>query len=290
MPEPPRTPAPPTPIGVDLDRWGRIRRTWRIYRALLGAAVRSGLAYRADFVLGVLGGIALQGTGMAFIGIILTTFGSIGGWGIGEVAFLYGLRLTVHGVFTVPGAQVFSIDRAIRLGEFDRYLVRPISPLVQLLTHRVAFTVVGDLLGGVALLVVASTLVDVAWTPAAIGFLVLAILGGAGIEFACHLTISAMAFRLLSVRSFRLMVDNAISEFGNYPMVIFPTLLRFGLTFVLPIAFAAYLPATVLLDRTDELSISPWFAYLAPLVGFALVYAAHRFWKHQIRHYHSSGH
>jgi len=61
------------------------------------------------------------------------------------------------------------------------------------------------------------------------------------------------------------------------------------LTFVLPIAFVAYFPATVLLGRTDALSVPAWLAALAPLVGALLFTAAYTFWRHQIRHYSSSG-
>jgi ABC-2 type transport system permease protein len=62
------------------------------------------------------------------------------------------------------------------------------------------------------------------------------------------------------------------------------------LTFALPIAFVAYLPATVLLGRTGELSIHPLFAYLAPLAGAIVFTLAARFWLSEIRHYQSSGH
>jgi ABC-2 type transport system permease protein len=57
-----------------------------------------------------------------------------------------------------------------------------------------------------------------------------------------------------------------------------------------PLAFVAYVPATVLLDRTGELSIPVWVAYLAPLVGVVWFALAYRFFAHELRHYQSSGH
>jgi ABC-2 type transport system permease protein len=52
----------------------------------------------------------------------------------------------------------------------------------------------------------------------------------------------------------------------------------------------AYLPTTVLIGRTGELSVPVWLAFLAPLAGVLLFLAAYRLWRYQIRFYASSGH
>lgn len=56
------------------------------------------------------------------------------------------------------------------------------------------------------------------------------------------------------------------------------------------LAFVAYFPATVLLDRTDELSVWRRFAYLSPLAGVVWLMLAYRLWQHEIQLYQSSGH
>jgi ABC-2 type transport system permease protein len=61
-------------------------------------------------------------------------------------------------------------------------------------------------------------------------------------------------------------------------------------TFVVPLAFAAYLPATVLLGRTGELEIAPLLAYLAPLAGVVWLAIAIRVFNSQIGNYQSAGH
>lgn len=276
--------APPTSLV------GRTRRAVRVYLALLGAAWRSEAQYRGNVFIMALGGLALQCTGFAFIWVVIDSFGAIEGWTLPEVAFLYGLRLTAHAVHLVPFNQVFNTDGVLIQGEFDRYLVRPFSPLLQLMTRRFALTCLGDLAGGVVLLVAASTLVDVDWSAVAIGYLVLAVLGGALVSAAVQIFASALAFRFLSTRSLRFLLDQVFLLAGGYPMKVFPAALRFGLTFVVPLAFVAYLPATVLLDRSAELSVQPWLARAAPAVGLLLFVAAWRFWKAQTKHYSSSGH
>lgn len=270
-------------------RLGAVR-TLRLYGILSVAAVRAQLQYRANLLLMVLGGFAYQAVGFAFIWIVMERFGSIGGWTLGEVVFLYALRLCAHGLWLCFFNQIVHVDQVLREGEFDRYLVRPLNPLVQLITRGFALTTLGDLAGGIALLVVASALLDVDWSPPAIAYMVLAIIGGGLVEASVQLFLGSLGFRLLSTSGMRYLGDDLFSTFGPYPLKIFPTAVRFGLTFVMPLAFVAYLPAAVLLGRTGELSVPAPVAFLAPLLGGVLIVLAYRFWRSQSRYYASSGH
>lgn len=265
-------------------------RAFRIYHALVSAALRAEFQYRGNFISATIGGLLFQGAGIAFVAVVAQRFGSIGGWSLGEVALLYGMRLTSHGLWTIPFAPVISIDSFVREGGFDRVLVRPVNAFVQVATTRFILQTVGDLLGGIVLLAVAATMVDIDWSGWAIGYLLLALVGGAMVEFAVQLLVTSLAFRMTTVRSIRTMVDNIFNTFGGYPLKIFPAGARFALTFMLPAAFMAYFPATVLLQRTDELSVQPWVAYGAPAAGVLLVWLSYTVWRRQLRHYESTGH
>jgi len=264
--------------------------TLRIYRALMGAAVRTELQYRTNLIMQTIGGITLQGIGFAFIWVVVGRFGAINGWSLGEIAFLYGMRLTSHALWTVPFAQVFQVEWVVRTAEFDRYLVRPVSPFVQLVCRRITLTTFGDFAGGVVLLASAATLVHINWSPLAVCYLVLAVVGGALVEVSVNMVVSTLAFRFTTISAVRLLVDNIFNTFGNYPMTILPAATRFGLTFVLPLAFVAYFPATAILHRTGQLSVPSWLAWSAPAVGAALFVCAYKFWMWQTKHYSSSGH
>lgn len=262
----------------------------RVYLILLGAAVRAEVQYRANFLINVLGGLCYQGVGLAFIWAVLSQFGTIGGWSLPEVAFLYAIRLTAHGLWIVPFGQLISVDDVVRQGEYDRYLVRPANPLIQLFTRRIHLTALGDLLGGLLLLAATSVLAPVAWSPGAVAFLLLAVVGGAMVELSLQLGASALTFRLLSTLSLKIGIDSVFNEAGSYPLKIFGGAARFGLTFVFPLAFVAYLPSTVLLGRTGELAVPVWLAWGSPVVGGLLLTSALLFWNRQSRYYTSSGH
>ncbi|MBA2756271.1 MAG: ABC-2 family transporter protein [Chloroflexi bacterium] len=254
------------------------------------AGLRGTLQYRTDTFIVIVMALAFQGTGFAFIWVVLSRFGSLAGWTLGQVAFLYGLRLIVHAVAGVLTGPFFGLEQQVRTGEFDRYLVRPLSPLLQFMTQRVEISIFGDLLGGIAIFVVADQLVGLAWTPLAFAYLVLAIAGGALVEGATRILIGALSFRFLASQSLLFLGDSVFSTFANYPLTIFGGILRFLFTFAFPLAFVAYIPASVLLGRTAELQVEPLLAYLAPVVGIIWIAASVRVFDRELRNYQSAGH
>jgi ABC-2 type transport system permease protein len=258
--------------------------------ALWLAGLRSGLQYRTDTFIVIVMALAFQGTGFAFVWVVLSRFPSIGGWTLGELAFLYGLRLTIHALAGAVAGPMFGLEWSVRIGEFDRYMVRPVPPLVGFLTQRVEVSILGDLLGGLAIFVAANTVVPIAWTPLALAYLLLATAGGALVEVAWRVLIGALTFRLLASQSLLYLVDSVFSTYGNYPLPIFGRVLEWLFTFLVPIAFIGYLPATLLLNRTAELSVSPALALAAPLVSVAWFGLSAWLFRRALGGYQSAGH
>ena len=118
----------------------------------------------------------------------------------------------------------------------------------------------------------------------------LAVIGGCLVEAAIALVCAALAFRLLAGQVLYVLLNDINNTFGNYPLTIFDGVMRFVLVAVVPIAFVATVPATVLLGRTDELSLHPSIAYGAPLVGGLLFALAYALWRHELNAYQSAGH
>ncbi|NUR89393.1 MAG: ABC transporter permease, partial [Nonomuraea sp.] len=169
------------------------RRALRLYVLLQRASARGALQYRMNTVIGVLSGAIWQGTGFAFIWVVMNTFPSLAGWGLAEIAFLYGLRLTAHALAMIPLMSVNDIQWLVVNGEFDRFLLRPLNPLVQLMGNRMGLAQFGDLLVGLALLVVAGHDAHVRWSFWLVAFCVAAIIGGALIEAAFFLAFCSLS-------------------------------------------------------------------------------------------------
>jgi len=260
-----------------------------IVLALVSANVRAQLQYRMNFVIWAVVGIAFQLTGFFFLWALLARFRAVGGWSLEEIAFLYGLRLLAHAlaVLVFGGTQI--VDWTVHDGDFDRHLVRPLAPLLTVMTWFRP-SAVGDLLGGIVLFTAATRLVAVDFSPAAVAYLALAVFGGMLLESGIRLAFASMAFRFVRTQALLFFADGIFNNFGNLPLRIFGGAIEVLLTFVLPVAFVAYIPASVVLGHSQDLAVQPPVAYLAPLVGALVFGAAMALWRHELPLYQSAGH
>jgi ABC-2 type transport system permease protein len=262
-----------------------LRVTWELEKA----AFRGQLAYRLNFVVLTLMGVVYQGSGFAVIYVLLHQFHTIGGWTFRDLAFLYSLRLLAHAAWLVPFNQIDWLDITIREGKFDRYLVRPLNPLLQMMTNKFSMNVIGDVVTASVVFAFAASIAHVDFSALHVLYLVLAVIGGGLAEGAFILAISSLGFRFLQTWAAVYLVDNIYLLFGSYPMRIFGATTTWILTWIMPVAFVAYIPSAVLLGRTGGLHVAPAVAYGAPIVGVLFFLAAYRIWSLQVRHYQSSG-
>jgi ABC-2 type transport system permease protein len=264
-------------------------RTLRLAWELEKAALRAQLSYRVDFFVLVVMGAAYQASGFAFIWVVLRQYHQIGGWSFRQIAVLYALRLLAHAVWLGPFNQIEYLDTIIREGRFDRILLRPLNPLLQVMTGRFEMNVIGDIITAVGFFIATAVFTHLDLSPAHVAYLVLAVIGGALAEGAFVLATSALAFRLLQIWTAQYLVDTVFLMFGSYPVRIFGRVADWTLTWIIPVAFVAYIPSGVILNKTGGLHVAPVVAWGAPVVGIVWFCAAYRVWTLQLRRYQSSG-
>lgn len=254
---------------------------------LVTASIRGQMQYRLNFVIGVLSGMFFQGIGIVFVWAILETFTSLGGWNFTEIALLYGLRLTAHGVYLLFFSNLISIDNMVREGGYDRLLVRPIHPMLQLMFGEFRITVLGDLVGGLAILIAAMSAQAVAWNATNVLLIITAILGGALIDGAFQILPASLTFRYIESWPSRVIFDDIFSRFGNYPLNIFGQAAERMLTFLVPVAFVAWLPVATLLEKPTFMSV--WAGWLSVPIGVVAFGIAMMVFVRSSRGYQSSG-
>jgi ABC-2 type transport system permease protein len=91
-----------------------------------------------------------------------------------------------------------------------------------------------------------------------------------------------LSFWLVRIDNLSALTDTVVFV-GRYPPDIFPRVLNFGLTFVLPLAFIAAVPTKALLGTLGPGMVA---AGLAIAAGFLL--AAALFWRYAARAYTSA--
>ncbi|MBB1259190.1 ABC transporter permease [Streptomyces alkaliterrae] len=247
------------------------------------------MQYKTNFISMTLLGVIYQASAFSFVAIVMYNSGVIDGWVFEEICFLYGLRLLAHALSVLPLSHLWTLDSMVREAEFDRYLLRPMSPFLQFLTSKFQMNAAGDLLVAVIVLGYAFPRVDIDFNPATVAYLTASVAGGALIEASIQVSVASLVFRTLNTMSFRIFTDTIFNLTGSYPLTIFSGFTQ-SLLIAIPVSFVAYFPAVVTLGKEGELNVPHWVAFLTFPIGLLLLLGAAVTWKSQMRHYQSSGH
>jgi viologen exporter family transport system permease protein len=261
----------------------------RAFTMLAAMWVRVSWTYRASFL--VMTAASLVITGIDFVAI-LVMFGNVdalGGFGLGEVAFLYGATATCLGLADLVVGNVERLGRQVRLGQVDAMMVRPVGLLAQVCAHEFALRRLGRIAQGAAVLAWSLTVVHVAWDPARVAMLGSLVVCGTAIFLG--LFVLGAAFQFVSSDASE--VANAFTYGGNamtqYPLTIYPTEVVKALTFLVPVAFVNWYPALFILDVPDPLGLPDWLRFTAPVAAVVVCSLAALGWRAGVRRYRSTG-
>jgi viologen exporter family transport system permease protein len=261
----------------------------RAYRLIAWMWIRSTMAYRASFAMTVFGNFA--GTALDFVAILLmfSRVDELGGYSLGEVAFLYGLSSAAFGLTDLALGSVDRLGQRVRDGTLDTLLVRPAPVLAQVAADRFALRRLGRITQGLLVLGYALFVVDISWTPLKVLMMPVMVVSGAAI-FA-SVFVAGAAFQFVAQDASQ--VQNSFTYGGTtllqYPPTVFAKDLVRGVTFVLPLAFVNWVPALYVLDLPYPLDLPEWVAFLSPPVAVVCCALSGFAWRAGLRSYRSTG-
>lgn len=265
-------------------------KAWKHYLEFARLSVKTRVGYRFDFIVGAVGIIAANAINLGLFAVLTSFFPLVGGWNFWELVFLYNLWLLGHGFYSTFFRNVENLQTLIVSGDFDRFLLKPVNPLIQLMGSQFYFFGAGDWAVSITMLVVSGMELHLAWTAWHWVFLVLTVFSSMVLETALALILSTLAFWVSKAEAFMYLVFQF--NYGmtqKYPIDLFPFSLQALLTFVFPFAFMNFFPALVLLGRTDKTLFFPELHYAGPLVALVFLFLALGFWRIGLNHYKSSG-
>jgi len=247
------------------------------------------MQYKTSFFLATIGTFAAN---IVEFGAVLVLYGripSLAGWSLGEVALLWGMSSVSFAVADMFATGFDVLPDHIRLGTFDRVLIRPLGAFFQTLAARLTLRRVGRIAQGAVVLAVAQGQLSLTWTPDRVAMLGLALLCGAVIFFAIFVVGAAYSFWTVEGREVMNTFTYGGTTMASYPLDIFDGWLRRTVTFILPLAFVNYYPALYILGRADPLGLPAGTAWLAPLAAAACCAASGWAWGAGVRRYQSTG-
>jgi ABC-2 type transport system permease protein len=257
-----------------------LRLSWDYLVMLLKAK----LAYRTDFLVQVGSDLLLQAVDIVFLLVLFSRVNALAGWTFDEALFIYGFFLIPFALFNASFAALSDVGgRYIVRGELDRVLVRPMPSFLQVQLELVRPQALNGVVLGLAVIGIASARLGLNWSAGDVGLAVVSVLGAWLVYGGVYIAFASVNFWTQDRVGLFPIAYNLIN-FGRYPMTIYPALVRFLLTFVLPYGFLAFYPAAGLLR--EEFGAIGTFT---PLVGVVVFLFGLMLWRVGLARYEGSG-
>ncbi len=243
------------------------------------------LVYKKDFIVGGTAQLVNLAASLAFLTLLFTQVDNINGWTFNEMLFLAGVGGVIMNCHHIFLFNMYSLEDYIVEGNFDRFLLRPLSPLFQVYADDVSDNNLSKLIANIALIIYSANQIGLnLLTLGNVVYGVLALASGVLVFAAMYMAFATTAFWTGRSRSAIWLIFR-LSEYRRYPFSIYALPIQIILITAIPIAFASFFPATFFLDRQE------WFYWQigSILAGPILFTLSLLFWKKGLSNYSSTG-
>jgi ABC-2 type transport system permease protein len=240
-----------------------------VYFSLVRASIKSQMRYKLSMFFNVFGYFAIFWSEFIAIWILFAHFGSLAGWEMNEVLICYGLAHLSYSTaeFFTRGFEFLA--PLTRMGDYDRYLLRPVDTAVQLAGYEFAIHRFGRILQALIVFVYGLVSLGSRATPTGLLLLFWAFLGGGALFCGTYVLQGAVGMKTLqNIEAFNILTNGG-PEMAQFPMSIYPRPLRLLFTFLVPLAGVVYYPAITFLHKPAEAPL--FLGWITPLGGFAFL-------------------
>ena len=253
-----------------------LRVSWLYFK--LG--VLNELQYRVNFFVSLFQTAVALVTGLVVLALVYSHTQELNGWTQSELLCVLGIQILMGGLIrtSIQPNMTRLIDE-VRDGKLDFTLTKPEDAQILVSVREVRIWQVVDVISGAIVLAVGlSRITTSVGVGDALAFAV-ALFLGAVLIYCFWLVLATAAFWVVNMWTAVELFDG-IFQTGRWPIGIYPPWLRFGVTFLVPIAFAVTVPAEALTSRLDWQTLC--FAVVFAVVLFALT---RWFWHFGLRSY-----
>ena len=257
------------------------------YLTMVKAYMRIGIVtfteYPLDSVIWCIAMLARESTGFFGIFFICKMLGGLGTWNLYEICILFGMAMIPEAIGQCFFDSVWNIGTCIREGTLDKFIVRPLPVIMQLLCNRYSFQAVITIISGGAIICYGVHYGTIPFTIGKGFILILFIVLGTIINTSIYLIFNSLNFWIIQGNDIAYLILT-IRQFAKYPLNIFPTIIRIIISYVFPFAFVSYYPTLYLIGKGNKL-----IPIYTILMGILIVLIASFIWNRGIKNYNSTG-
>lgn len=238
------------------------------------------LQYRVNFALQVLQSILAVAVGLIVFQLVFSHTTELNGWTHSELLAILGVQAVMAGVIhAVIQPNMMRLSEEVQDGKLDHALTKPVDAQMLISVREVQLWQAVDIpIGAVIISFALARLGGNVGVLDAVAFAV-ALAFGAVLLYCFWLVLATGSFWVVRMW-FLPELFEGIFQTGRFPVGIYPDWLRFGITFLVPIAFAITVPAEAVTARLEWQTLL--FAALFTAAAFAF---ARWFWRFGLRRY-----
>ena len=261
-----------------------VKRNISLYLRYASMCVRSAMQYKLSFCLMIIGRFIVAFGEFAAIKFLFSGLKEIKGYSYGDVLLCFSI---IQMSFTFAelfgnGFQIFS--GTVKRGEFDRFLVRPCSPVLQIIGSRFEIGRTGPMVTAVITLLIGMKNSQVKWNVAAFLTLALMVIGGTLLFIGLFMLGASFCFFSIEDTSMINVLTYGAKAHGKYPIDIYGKGIMRFCTYIIPYTLVQYYPLQYLLGKTTQWKLA--FYPIGIVIFLAICYSA---WCLGVRNYKSCG-
>lgn len=226
----------------------------KLYLACMRTAFSKAAAYRADFLLSSFITL-LSNIIFPLVTVLVYANGAeFPGWDMWEVLLIQSVfAMSAAIAAMIFGSVLWVTMGCVGEGSFEIILLKPVSPLLYIVSSNFNPESLGLFLGGLVMMLVSLCHTGIGDGYSILQFFLL-FLAGVAVISGLDLIMAAISFKWVGNSRIPEIFDS-IKTFGKYPQDIFPKGIRVLSAIVIPVAVIGFFPASALLGRLSAGSL-----------------------------------
>ncbi|MDF2589095.1 MAG: transporter permease [Anaerocolumna sp.] len=263
----------------------KLKRYIYLYWRFISQDLKRLLEYQLDFFIQLIATFLMQFAGLVTIWGIFTNIQEIHGWGYWEIVLVYSMMY-----FSIGFAEIFfegpwSINNLYLQGKMDYMLVKPLPVVFQIFASKIGLHGIGNVLTASIILVTAFLHVSDHIPLLHVLICLLLFIIALPIKGAIILAANCITFWTKAPGNAFGNFIHTIGEYTKYPITIYPKVIQFVVTLIVPYAFLSFFPASLLLEKGFGAKIM-WFV---PIVSICSIYLSIKLFRKGLSLYESVG-
>lgn len=246
--------------------------------------LQSVMQHKVSFLLTAFGQFIVSFNTFLGMYFLFQRFHSLKDYSFEEVLMCFSIVLMQFSIAECYARGFDTFSTIISNGEFDRIMVRPRNPILQVLGSRIEFTRLSRLIQAIIMLSYGISRSEIVWTFDKMICLILMILCGSVIFSGIFLIYASLCFFTTEGLEIINVFTDGAREHGKYPLEIYGRRVLQFCTYIIPFSLTQYYPLLYLFGRSEN----RWNIFL-PLLALLFLFPCYMIWRTGLRHYKSTG-